>query len=91
MKELKIYEKCLEFMKKDEFVSFGYCWYLNRITKRHDRNFYKASIFKKYCPRLFEYKPEKKDHGTEYWFKTDLKGKKKRMKILEEIILEMKK
>jgi hypothetical protein len=86
---LEVYEKLLaimkEFYERQGFYPWGYCWLLPDVVG----NEYSSNI-KSYI-ELYKSKPPYKEWVGYFWFCRNGEGTLKRIKLLEEVIAEMKK
>jgi hypothetical protein len=95
---LEIYKAMLAFIKEkvdEACYGSGFCFAIKTVTgilhnSDSEFNFYRELNAKTVYKELECYKPPENEFGS-YWFYTDEKGTKKRIKILEKIIKEMEK
>ena len=86
---LEVYEKLLaimeEFYERQGFYPWGYCWLLPDVVG----NDYTSNI--KAYTELYKLKPPYREWVGYFWFYRNAEGTLKRIKLLEEVIAEMKK
>lgn len=87
---LQAYEKMLailqEYYERQGFYPWGYCWMLPDVL-----NWQAYNVEIKYFPELYKRKPPRSEWVGAFWFYRNSQGTLKRIKLLEEVIAEMKK
>jgi len=87
---LEVYEKMLviftEFYARQGFYPWGYCWMIPDVL---DWRGYNVEI--RYFPELYKRRPPHSEWVGAFWFYRNGEGTLQRIKLLEEVIAEMKK